>query len=315
MARVSDLRQWLMAAGEVDLLSLAYTLQIGREALDERLSVVVGSVEALLARLDAVLGGESGGEIYRGTLQSGQSEIALLNQDEDMLGAVGRWIAQGKLHSLAALWVKGLQIDWLQLYGGLPEVIHLPGYPFARERYWVDTSRLSRELTGRAGERESQDSARQDSVLSQVIHPLLQVNCSRLDETIYESELDSQLLQRLGYASSGLSVGVSLVMMHQALQAGVGESSLVLRNLVWGEPVDLSSACRIGVSLRLVAEGQIGVELYQVDARQTIAAQGLALLHESFDKTLLQKPLSVDWRLPLSRANRDGLGLVDECLV
>jgi acyl transferase domain-containing protein len=58
-----------------------------------------------------------------------------------MQAAILSWVSGNKLHKLAALWVRGLELDWRALYAGraaLPERVGLPVYPFARERYWID---------------------------------------------------------------------------------------------------------------------------------------------------------------------------------
>jgi acyl transferase domain-containing protein len=43
------------------------------------------------------------------------------------------------LEGVARLWLSGLAIDWRGLHAGhRPGRVHLPGYPFERQRYWVD---------------------------------------------------------------------------------------------------------------------------------------------------------------------------------
>jgi polyketide synthase PksN len=53
------------AAGGIDLVALAYTLQVGREAMDERLGVVVHSVEELEVKLQQFIDGVQGIENLR----------------------------------------------------------------------------------------------------------------------------------------------------------------------------------------------------------------------------------------------------------
>jgi len=61
--------------------------------------------------------------------------------DEDMANALQAWIAKGKVHKLAQMWVKGLTLDWNDLYGqARPRRISLPTYPFARERFWAPSA-------------------------------------------------------------------------------------------------------------------------------------------------------------------------------
>jgi acyl transferase domain-containing protein len=50
-------------------------------------------------------------------------------------------VSGNKLHKLAALWTRGLELDWRLLYASrhaLPQRVRLPVYPFARERYWIE---------------------------------------------------------------------------------------------------------------------------------------------------------------------------------
>jgi acyl transferase domain-containing protein/SAM-dependent methyltransferase/aryl carrier-like protein len=129
-----------------DLAAIAYTLQVGREAMDERLAFLAGSLDELKAGLQAFLAeDESRGEAsYRGRSDRHREVLALFAADEDMATAVDAWIAKGKYEKLLELWVKGLNVDWHKLYGasgprhGPPRRLSLPTYPFARERYWLE---------------------------------------------------------------------------------------------------------------------------------------------------------------------------------
>ncbi len=42
------------------------------------------------------------------------------------------------LLALGQLWAAGVDVDWSTLYGDRPQRVTLPGYPFARTRYWID---------------------------------------------------------------------------------------------------------------------------------------------------------------------------------
>jgi phthiocerol/phenolphthiocerol synthesis type-I polyketide synthase E len=42
------------------------------------------------------------------------------------------------LLALGQLWTAGVQVDWSRLSMGRPRLVSLPGYPFARQRHWVD---------------------------------------------------------------------------------------------------------------------------------------------------------------------------------
>jgi acyl transferase domain-containing protein/enoyl-CoA hydratase/carnithine racemase/NAD(P)-dependent dehydrogenase (short-subunit alcohol dehydrogenase family)/acyl carrier protein/2-polyprenyl-3-methyl-5-hydroxy-6-metoxy-1,4-benzoquinol methylase len=141
--KARDLLDFIRANDTVSLVDLAYTLQVGRDPMNERVGFLVGTVAALAHKLEAWLaGGKDLAEVYRGQVKQGKDELKLLVQDDEMRAAfLGKWLAQRKLGKLLELWVKGLSVDWNALYGAArPRRIELPAYPFARDRYWIETA-------------------------------------------------------------------------------------------------------------------------------------------------------------------------------
>ncbi len=127
---------------ESDLADMAYTLQVGREGMEERLCVIVRSIEELEEKLQGFSDGEAGmKDVYRGQVKGHEETLAIFETDEDLQQGIAAWIAKGKYAKLADLWVKGLMIDWRKLYAeSAPRRISLPTYPFARERFWAPES-------------------------------------------------------------------------------------------------------------------------------------------------------------------------------
>jgi 3-oxoacyl-(acyl-carrier-protein) synthase/acyl carrier protein/SAM-dependent methyltransferase len=115
------------AQSPLDLAAVAYTLQAGREAMEERVGFIVSSVGQLVERLSAYVAGEKKIEGARqGRVDAGAENTAVTERDDD-------------LQKLLDLWVSGANVDWTGLYGDAkPRRIPLPAYPFARERYWID---------------------------------------------------------------------------------------------------------------------------------------------------------------------------------
>ena len=94
----------------IDLAATAYTLQVGREAMDERLGFVVSSAEQLTEKLQAYLAGEEGIEdAYQGQVRRNKEAVSVFNTDLDLQQTVDKWIANRKLSKLLDLWVKGLE--------------------------------------------------------------------------------------------------------------------------------------------------------------------------------------------------------------
>jgi len=125
---------------DASLAEIAYTLQVGREAMEERLAVIVGSIKELEEKLRAFVDGqeENMEDLYRGQVKRNKEMLAIFKADEELLEAVDKWIERRKYAELLNLWVKGLIFDWDKLYGEIkPHRLSLPTYPFAKERYWA----------------------------------------------------------------------------------------------------------------------------------------------------------------------------------
>ena len=123
-----------------NLIDAAYTLQVGREAMEARFGVVVATVEELKNHLQSYLEGKSGpGQQYIGLVKTSDETLPTITDDVDMQNTIAVWIAKRKYAKLLELWVKGMHIDWNNLYNGFhPHRISLPAYPFAKESYWID---------------------------------------------------------------------------------------------------------------------------------------------------------------------------------
>ncbi|WP_339301032.1 SDR family NAD(P)-dependent oxidoreductase [Paenibacillus sp. FSL R5-0623] len=148
LAKAKDLLEALYTGIYVDsdMRDLSYTLQVGRESMEERLGLLAASIEELIAKLKEYVEQANNLEtqtsqmvFYTGHVKKGKEMLSILSRDEDMEEMVNRWIQKGQHEKLLDLWVQGLNLDWNTLYGaeGKPQRIALPTYPFARERYWI----------------------------------------------------------------------------------------------------------------------------------------------------------------------------------
>jgi acyl transferase domain-containing protein len=132
----------------IDLTGMGYTLQTGREAMEERLGFIVGSVDQLAEKLQFYIDGEQGIEgVYQGRAKRNNNKdaLSLLMAEADLQGAINKWVRNKELAKLLDLWVNGVELDWDKFYGDAkPRRVRLPVYPFAKERYWTDDIALTK---------------------------------------------------------------------------------------------------------------------------------------------------------------------------
>lgn len=131
--QVRNIADYLEKNRNLNLPDIAYTLQIGREAMEERFAITVDSCETLLEKLQAYLDDKLAvTEYYSGNVRKHKTDRFVTKE------RIQELIATSQLVDLARLWVEGNEIDWeLLASGSVRQRISLPTYPFLRERFWV----------------------------------------------------------------------------------------------------------------------------------------------------------------------------------
>ncbi|MCG1043598.1 polyketide synthase dehydratase domain-containing protein [Mycetohabitans sp. B8] len=125
------------------LPSLAYTLQIGREAMEHRVATVVRSMQELCDRLRSLPADAQTGKGWYCGVASANRDAVRLYGDADAQALLHAWLDKANLHALAQVWIIGVTLDWRRLYrpaAGFakpPRRMSLPSYPFKTERYWI----------------------------------------------------------------------------------------------------------------------------------------------------------------------------------
>ncbi|MCX8131565.1 MAG: SDR family NAD(P)-dependent oxidoreductase [Clostridia bacterium] len=245
-----------------NLADVAYTLQVGREAMEERLAATVNSFKDLEDKLVQFLeGNESITELYRGQVKTNKDTVALFAADEDMARTVEVWITKGKYEKLLSLWVKGLEVDWNILYKDhKPLRISLPLYPFAKESYWVQKA-------------DGSDVCRSygDPAAQYMIHPLLHKNTSNLYEQRFTSTFTGQEFFMRDHIVLGQSVLPGVAYLEMA-RAAVEQSAEVceedwtgvrIKDVVWLRPVSLNEEpVQIHIALNAENGKKVNYEIY-----------------------------------------------------
>ena len=260
------------------LADMAYTLQVGREAMEERLGVIAGSTGELTEKLAAFLAGQSGIEdLYHGRVKRNQDPLTVFTADEDLQNAVESWLSKGKYAKLLDLWTQGLVFDWNRVYGeNKPRRISLPTYPFAKESYWIpESARAPLRVTGYSP--------------LPTLHPLLHQNTSTLSEQRYSSTFSGEEFFLADHIVKGRKILPGVAQLEMARAAveralGVRNETLMeirLKNIVWVRPITVGEGpVQVHIGLFPEANGEIAYEIYSIpdndDGDTVIHSQGSA---------------------------------------
>jgi acyl transferase domain-containing protein len=227
----------LRSEPDIDLANLCYTLQVGREAMEERLALVVSTVDELIDRLSEWGRRQSSADVHRGSPgprrgSARPSKVAQAALREQNLG------------ELASMWAAGEDVNWESLYpGARPRRIGLPTYPFARERYWITDAPIS--------ERRTLSNAQ--------LHPLIGYNSSTLKEVCFSSSLPDTAFYAVDHKVNDERYFPGAGFLEMACIAGniAGEQRVSkIKDIVWVQPlIFLTGGQTLRISLKHIRDG------------------------------------------------------------
>jgi len=267
---------------DITLSDVAYTLQIGREAMEERLATTVTDWESLVERLERYCADPShNGEWRRGSVKGDKDSTSFFKSDDDAQDLIATWLAKGKYYKLIDLWVKGLAVDWTRLYSANSRLrrISLPTYPFAKERYWMEVGHKAPGI--------------RPTGVSQ-LHPLLHQNDSNAFESKFGSTFTGEEFFFNDHQINDLKLlpGVGHLEMARAAVARTldSDSAMALSDVVWLRPMILAEGphhLQIGVQARGETEADYEIYSAEEDDEELVYSQGHARLIAQVDRTSL----------------------------
>jgi acyl transferase domain-containing protein/thioesterase domain-containing protein/acyl carrier protein/SAM-dependent methyltransferase len=225
------------------LCDIAFTLQTGREALPDRLAVVVGGIEELRSALQDYLHGEADsvlrgrqaendgfGDAFAGG--AGRQFFESMRADRDFLRA-------------ARLWVRGVDVDWEPWHAGRAvRRTPLPGYPFAQRRCWIGPSPAAQ----------------------QPLHPLVHRDISRNANIAFSSRFTGAEVFFAQHRIAGQAVmpaAALLEMARYAAETAGGAPVTRLARLAWTRPLRVSPGhpAEVEVHLQRTPSGEFDFQI------------------------------------------------------
>lgn len=159
------------------------------------------------------------------------------------------------LLALGQLWAAGIEVDWSPRHGRSPRRVTLPGYPFARERHWIEVADLHRAVsqpgaagaaaavsdTAEAGAPAADPRAEMQATLQRIWSQCLGVESVKPGDNFFEIGGDSLLA--IGVAMTANHEGVDLTPQdlydHHSLSALA--ETLLARYAAGGLTADVSA--------------------------------------------------------------------------
>lgn len=161
---VKDYISYVSNADEAIFENVIYTLQTGRETMEERLAIVATSFQELLTKLTLVQNGfskektalEKKGVFYGSVKQTDNNPLMGIFTDDMTKMLINDTAKKDRMHKLANLWITGFDVPWKSLWENKEiEPVSLPLYPFYKTRYWAEVIGNTKPIIAKIEEKET----------------------------------------------------------------------------------------------------------------------------------------------------------------
>ncbi len=189
---------WFMGDSPDERLDdIAYTLQIGRDAMSYRCAFVAQSRQQLIDQITEFLSSTDSLESLSAIERESSIENSISVQDIDLL-------------TVANQWTSGVEVDWQTLWRGRDvHRISLPTYSFEHKTFWGGRRNQDEEISMTNEVKQGNDGLESVvKVIQEVISDVIEVEHSVLDPSLSISDFNldsmgiretcSELTQRLG---------------------------------------------------------------------------------------------------------------------
>ncbi|MFC3745652.1 SDR family NAD(P)-dependent oxidoreductase [Paenibacillus sp. GCM10012306] len=145
---LADYRQYLLAMADAELFNFCCNLTLGRSHYHHRLAFVADSRTEMISRLEQALGSEmaacEGGYVGQYAIVSESKTYRYPHEitinEQQALTRLGADIIEAGTgydwDKLTELYVRGAEINWVNIYSGPYDKMHLPVYVFEKNKCW-----------------------------------------------------------------------------------------------------------------------------------------------------------------------------------
>lgn len=251
------------------LASYAYVLLTGREEMEERLAITAENTESLLEALNSYIKGEAMSNCYADNIESGKEFLKALRAGDSWDHYLETVTGKKDYKTLAALWVKGLKVDWKTLYHrGYPEKISIPLYPFKEETYW-----LPGEITVSNSKPE--------------LHPLVDENISTVDKVLFKKTLSQNDFFIKDHNIQGVTILPGVAYLEMARAAGelaTGKAVGAISDVIWAQAIEVGKTGKDSFIQFTKGTNNLSYNIYYTSLGKDItASQGKILTRDKLD--------------------------------
>jgi len=274
----------------IRLEDVAYTLQTGRDAMDERVVFLANDLADLKQILTQYARPDNRvtSKIIAGYAKTDRKMFNVFSLDTNLNNVFNDWIVAGDGAKIATLWANGIEVNWHLLYSGqTPRKVSLPTYPFCKERYWIPVIASKNRAVATPG-----------AVQTSQIHPLLHENTSDLYSQRYSSTFTGSEGCFDGSVTKGERTLSSMSYLEMASQAvaiasgiaGEHQKSVYLSNIIWLEPFMVKNQAKqlhIALTLDDDSVDNINGDSLNGDNNETICFEIYSTSSDSKNKRVL----------------------------
>lgn len=269
------------------LSRVAYTLQVGRIQLNNRIAILTDNLDKLIDRLNHFVTDDKA--IIKDTFLSASriereenKRFQFLLEGEEGEAYLNVLIKNKKTSKLAKLWIQGIDIDWKLIHSdNKKKRLALPTYPFAKNRHWI------RKI-------ENQNSHKSIyRPVSNRIHPLIDSNVSTIDAFQFEKMLSEDDFFIKDHVVGDYKVLPAVAYLEWAFAAATllsDKKVTALKNVSWLKPLIITDS-DVSYKIQLKAvDNKLKYHIFENGRNpEVIYGKGEIIIKDTADNTVAER--------------------------